>query len=223
MLKSCRFFVIAIFALAASTICLAADRYEAGKHYDILPQPVPSSDPNRIEVVEMFWYGCPHCYHFEPSLKPWVAALPKDVAFVRLPVTWSDDATTHAKIFYTAKQFHKLEQMHDTIFNTMQIEHKKLTDENEIAALFARFGVDEKSFASTFNSFVVDAAVRQAGELTREYKLTGTPMLVVNGKYTISASREVSQEEMLKIASFLIEKERAEKAKPDKKSSGKMK
>lgn len=199
-------------ALLAVPLChaeAAKVQYEAGKHYEVLQKPVATSDPKRIEVIELFWYGCPHCYHFEPSLKPWVAALPKDVNFQRMPAMWSDEMMTHAKIFYTAKQFNKLDAMHDSIFTAMQVEKKRLTDEQEIADLFSKFGVNQKAFSGTFNSFIVDAAARQAADRGRDYGLTGTPMLVVNGKYTISASQIVSQEDMLKIASFLIEKERA--------------
>ena len=209
-IKPCFLFSILLMlyilpALAASD----QDKYVAGTHYEALAQPVPTNDPSRIEVVELFWYGCPHCYHFEPSLKTWVAALPKDVDFERMPAMWSDAMTVHAKIFYTAKQFKKLDAMHDAIFTALQVQKKRLTEEGEISQFFANYGVNPKEFSSTFNSFIVDSAVRQAEDKARAYKMNGTPTLVVNGKYTISARENVSQADMLNIASFLIEKERA--------------
>lgn len=209
-------FVIALFPLLS---CHAENKdeavaYLAGTHYEVLPTPVRTTDLSKIEVAEFFWYGCPHCYHFEPSLAAWKKGLPKDVSFVRVPAIWHTDMESHAKMFYAAEQLGKLDELHDDFFTAMQLGKMKLVDKQEIAGLFAKRGVSEEAFSKAFDSFGVSAQVKQAQSKAGGSRISGTPELVVNGKYRISTrfasdhGAKMSLAEMLKVADFLVQKER---------------
>ncbi len=201
---------ILLVCLFSPAIVMAED-YVAGQHYQVLANPVPTLNADKIEVVELFWYGCPHCFKFEPLLDKWSATLADDVDFSHSPAMWNERMTTHAKIFYTAEVLGVQDKAHNAVFTTMNVENKKLLDEDEIAALFATFGVSKKDFSKAFNSFGVSSSTRQADARARGYKITGTPEMVVNGKYRISGSTAGSQAKMLDVANYLIEKERQAK------------
>ena len=184
-----------------------------GTQYERLPEPVRTADPTRIEVVELFWYGCPHCFHFEPLLEKWSQALPKDVDFHRSPAMWNRPMAIHAQAFYAAQALGVLDKMHNPLFNALNVDHKHLETEDELAELFAAHGVKEEDFRKAFNSFGVQASVKQADARARSYRMTGTPEVVVNGKYRVSTRTAGNPEGMLKVMDFLIEKERAARAK----------
>lgn len=195
--------------LTSMAACQAAESepFEAGVHYEVLPQPVPTVDPGRVEVTEVFWYGCSHCYDFEPKLEPWIKKLPENVVFTRVPAVWHPEMALHAKAYYTAKAMNVLDKMHPVIFEAMNLQHKKLRSEEEIAELFVANGIDKETFIKTFESFGVSQSVRVGDSKQRGYRIKGTPELVVNGKYRISTRHVGSHEKMLKVAEFLIEKE----------------
>lgn len=212
-----RFSQILLFVSALLPLLACADEksaapaYVAGKHYEVLPTPIPLVEAGKIEVAEFFWYGCVHCYHFEPSVAAWLKKLPKDVNFVRVPAVWHPDMAMHARMYYAAQQLNKLDEMHDGFFNAMQVGKMKLNSREEIAKLFAEKGVSSELFAKTFDSFGTDSMVKQAQAKATGAKISGTPELVVNGKYRISSRGAGSQAEMLKVADFLIAQERAAK------------
>ena len=193
---------------AAST---AAPTYEEGKDYVKVDPPVRTTTPDKIEVTELFWYGCGHCYHFEPLLNAWEATLPEDVQLVKSPAMWRESMQTHARIFYTAKALDLLDQIHPRVFAAMHKEHQRLLEEDEIAALFAEFNVDKEKFKKTFDSFGVSSQLQQADSRARGYKIEGTPELVVDGRYRVSSRLAGNQQDMLKVAKFLVDKIRAEK------------
>jgi thiol:disulfide interchange protein DsbA len=183
-----------------------------GTHYERIPEPVRTADPSRIEVVEMFWYGCVHCFHFEPLLAKWQQTLPKDVDFHRSPAMWNQPMALHAQAFYTAQVLGVLPKVHDPLFNALNVDRKPLATEADLAALFVAHGVKEEDFHKAFNSFGVQASVKQADARARSYGITGTPEVVVEGKYRVSARTAGSPENMLKVMDFLIAKERAARA-----------
>lgn len=197
----------------------SAEEYVAGKDYEVLPTPVITRNPDKIEVVEMFWYGCSHCFHFEPMIVKWKKGLADDVDFHPVPALWNGTMKLHAQAFYTADALGILDQTHEAFFNAMHVEKKRFNDAESIADFFARFDIDHDTFMKTFNSFGVKSAVSLAESRGRSYRMKGTPELVVNGKYRVAGSLAGSQQNMLKVADFLIEKERkamAAKAKPEK-------
>ena len=187
-------------------------RYEADKHYLVLPQAVRTSDPGKIEVAEVFWYGCPHCYQYSGTIKAWADTLADDVVFVRNPTTLGRrQAEIHTRAYYTAKALNNLDKMHGKLFSAYHDQKNYLRNEREIGDLFVEAGVDRDKFTSVFNSFGVISQSAQAESRARGYRVTGTPSLIVNGRYRITGQSAGSNAAMLDIAEFLIEKERQAK------------
>ncbi|MDX1491382.1 MAG: thiol:disulfide interchange protein DsbA/DsbL [Pseudohongiellaceae bacterium] len=204
--------LLAVLLLAPLAFAVVAqpEKYVAGTHYTVLPTAVKTNDPSKIEVVEVFWYGCSHCFRFEPLIENWEASIPADVDFVRFPGMWNDLMKIHAQVFYAAEALGKLEELHSPIFDAINIQGNRLATEQQIAALFAEHGgVSAEEFSKAFNSFSVRTKVNQAEAKMREYQVRSTPNMVVNGKYLISTGESVrTQEEMLEVVDFLVNKER---------------
>ena len=188
---------------------------EAGKTYVELANPVPVAEPGKIEVVELFWYGCPHCYAFEPTINPWAAKLPADVHFVRIPAMFGGPWDAHGQLFLTLEAMGVENKVHAAIFNAIQKEGKRLTDKNDMADFVATQGVDKDKFLQTFDSFAIKGKIAQAKELAKKYEVSGVPTLIVNGKYRFDLGTAGGPEQALNVADQLIAKERAaEKAAP---------
>ena len=201
-----------LLALLAPLLACAQDErnFVEGTHYQRLPQEMRVRDATKIEVVEVFWYGCVHCFHLEPLIAKWKNKAGDDVDFWRSPAMWNERMAVHAQAFYAAQALGKLEELHTPIFTALNVERKKLADATEIGKFFAKYGVGETEFNKAFNSFGVGSSVRQADARARSYKITGTPEIVVNGKYRVSARDAGGQAEMLKVVDFLVEIERAQ-------------
>jgi thiol:disulfide interchange protein DsbA len=202
-------FSLLLFGLSCVAGDDAQETYVAGTHYDLIEPSVRPLDTDTIEVAEFFWYGCGHCYSFEPVLEHWKKTMPEDVSFRGLPAVWQNKMELHAKAYYAADALGVLDTMHLVIFQAMNVDGKPLASQEEIAALFVANGVSDEDFNKAFNSFGVSGQVPQAISIAKAAKVTGTPTLMVNGKYLISSRKAGSQAEMLKVADFLIEKERA--------------
>jgi thiol:disulfide interchange protein DsbA len=187
----------------------AAEPIEAGKQYVELSSAVPVSEPGKIEVVEMFWYGCPHCYAFEPTINPWAEKLPADVHFVRIPAMFGGPWDAHGQLFLTLQSMGVENKVHSAVFNAIQKEHKKLTTPDEMAEFVATQGVDKDKFLATFNSFAIKGQIVAAKELAKKYEITGVPTLIVNGKYRFDLGSAGGPEQTLQVADQLIAKERA--------------
>lgn len=200
---------LAVFAPLSVMAEQSADKYVEGTHYDLITPAIRTTEPDKIEVAEFFWYGCGHCYNFEPMIVQWKKTLADDVNFVGSPAMWNPLMELHAKAFYAADALGVLDTLHPVLFQAMNVDRKKLGSQEEIAELFAAHGVAVEDFNKAFESFGVGSQVRQANSRARAAKITGTPALMVNGKYHISSRKAGSQANMLKIAEYLIEKERA--------------
>ena len=168
----------------------------------------PTQTGNNIEVVEVFWYGCPHCYSFEPFIEAWLETMPEDVQFIRLPGVLAQNWMTHAKAYYTAEKLGVLDKTHRSLFDTIHKEKKPVFTDDQIRDFFVSKGISAEQFSQTYTSKEVEAKIRQAYFLARDYKLTGVPALVINGKYVTSPSHAGSSEETIKVINALIEKER---------------
>ncbi len=186
---------------------------EPGKSYMELKNPVPISEPGKIEVVELFWYGCPHCYAFEPIINPWIEKLPADVHFVRIPAMFGGPWKAHGQLFLTLDAMGVEHKVHAAIFNAIQNERKKLVEPEEMADFVATQGVDKDKFLATFNSFAVKGKIAQVTELAKKYEVSGVPTLIVNGKYRFDLGTAGGPEAALNVADQLIAKERAAGAK----------
>ncbi|MDP3847778.1 MAG: thiol:disulfide interchange protein DsbA/DsbL [Pseudomonas sp.] len=189
----------------------AAMNLEAGKQYVELNTAVPVSKPGKIEVVELFWYGCPHCYSFEPTINPWAEKLPADVNFVRIPAMFGGVWDIHGQAFITLETMQVEHKVHKAVFEAIQKEGKKLANPEAFADFVATQGVDREAFLNTYNSFGVKGQVANAKRLAMAYQITGVPSMIVNGKYRFDIGSSGGPEQTLQVADQLIAKERAAK------------
>ena len=200
----------AVFAgLSLFGATASAEDIQAGKQYVELGSPVPVAQPGKIEVVELFWYGCPHCYQFEPSILPWAEKLPEDVNFVRVPALFGGLWNVHGQMFLTLEAMGVEDKVHQAVFSAIHNEQKKLATPEEMAEFLAGQGVDKDVFLKTFNSFAVKGQMEKAKKLAMSYQITGVPVMVVNGKYLFDLGSAGGPEGALKVADHLIAKERA--------------
>lgn len=208
MLKS---LLIGLAALGLSTVTAAANLVE-GQHYTVLDTPVKTQvEDGQIEVTEVFWYGCPHCYSLEAPLNAWVAELPEDVTFNRLPATMGDVWVKHAVAYYAAEDLGILDQVHSDFFTALHEQGEHLTEADDIAAFFSDYGVSEEDALSALNSFGVKSQVNQANARMRGMQLMGVPALVVDGRYVITPRTAGSLDNMPQIAEALIDQVRDER------------
>lgn len=170
----------------------------------------------KILVQEFFWYGCPHCFHFEPALEPWVKKLPEDVEFERVAYPLGPNWVPLCRAFYAAKYMGVVPQTHTKIFNDIHVKRMRPVTKEQIADMYADLGVDRQKFLEMYDSFAVDNAVRRAQAIGKQADISGVPSILVNGKYMTSGNMAGSNEAMLGIVNALIAKIRAEKAAADK-------
>ncbi|MAT94234.1 MAG: disulfide bond formation protein DsbA [Halioglobus sp.] len=207
------FLPLSLLFLAMACSAQDSPTYVAGQHYDVINSQVARTAPrDKIEVAEFFWYGCGHCYTFEPMLQEWKKTLPDDVAVRPIPAVWRDVMELHARAYFTAEALGVVDTVHPALFQAMHVDRKRLGSEEEIAQVFVANGVAREDFDNTFGSFGVSSQVRQAMAAAKGAGITGTPAMMVEGKYHISAGKAGSQADMLKVADFLVEKERAARA-----------
>lgn len=194
-----------LFIVFVSSTGFTQALYREGTHYNVINPAVETLDPSKVEVTEVFWYGCKHCYNFAPSFKQWSEKLPDYVYTRHMPAVWDPRTLAHAQLFYTAEAFNKLDVMHNEIFQAFNPNKShRFVKAKQMYQLFAKHDISEADFLKTFNSFPIKNAVARAERTARAYGVTGTPTLVVNGKYIIKSSRE-----MLNVANFLISREQA--------------
>jgi thiol:disulfide interchange protein DsbA len=186
-----------------------AEGYQAGTHYDVVVPAQRTRDADKIEVVEFFAYSCSHCYNFEPLLTQWKPRLADDVNFMPSPAVWNAAMEPHAKAFYAAQALGVLDTLHGALFAAMHVDGKRLASEGEIRQLFVTNGVAAADFDKAYNSFGVSSQVRQAIARAKGARVTGTPEMMVAGKYRVTTRKAGSQANMLKIVDFLIAKERS--------------
>lgn len=208
---------LALPLFATAEAAPAKATYQEGKQYTVISgQPKPPKT-GKIEVTELFWYGCGHCYNFEPVLEKWETTLGSDVKLVRSPAMWKQRANpadamwTHARLYYTAQAMGALKKLHMPFFEAMHKNNKMLLDKAEIASVVNANGVDGDVFVKTMDSFGVNSQIEAADKRQKTYRITGTPEMVVGGYYHVSASRAGTQEEMLKVVDYLVEKIRSER------------
>lgn len=208
--------VLMLFVLIPVASCGAqsddvadASAYQPGKDYSVIPRPVKTADPSKIEVVEIFWYGCIHCFRLEPEIEDWIPTLAEDVDFVRMPAIWAEVMNLHAAMLYANEALGLTDQLHSAIFKEMNVERNQLASEAAILKFIGKQGVDEEKYRRAMNSFGVSSQVLQAKSKMGAYGVRGTPEIVINGKYKLSTSMSGSHERMLKIADALIAQERA--------------
>jgi len=187
---------------------LAQANFQSGVHYTELAKPVQTADPSKIEVVELFWYGCPHCDALDPALEAWKAQLPEDVQFVRMPVVFGRNWEMHARMFWVAKNLGILDQVHQPLFNALHRENQRLLREDEAVAFLARFGADPATVKRELKGFATESGMRLADARSRAYGISGVPALVIDGRYVTGVGQAGSQQALFTLMNELIEKRR---------------
>ena len=183
-------------------------RYVAETYKLIIP-PQPTQTGDKIEVLEIFWYGCPQCYDLEPYLEQWLKSKPEDVEFVRVPGILGKGWLAHAKAFYTAEKLGVLEKIHRPLFDAIHKEGEHIMDEKRLKSFFISQGIDGDEFSEIYNSEEIDAKIKQAFILGKNYKITGVPTVIVNGKFRTSASLSGGNAGIINTINELTDRERA--------------
>jgi thiol:disulfide interchange protein DsbA len=208
-----RIFTLFAFICLSGAVLAQGQKIEEGFDYRILPIPQPVETKGKVEVIEFFWYGCPHCYDFEPELISWVKRQPKDVVFKRVPVAFRDDFMPHSQLFYTLEALGKGDALHEKVMYAMHKENKRLLTESEIADWAAAQGIDRNTFLATYRSFAVTSKARAARQLADAYRIDGVPTIVMQGKYVTSPSIAGTKAKAIGVMDFLEEKIRKDKYK----------
>ncbi|HZP13228.1 MAG TPA: thiol:disulfide interchange protein DsbA/DsbL [Nevskiaceae bacterium] len=205
----------ALALLAALPLaCTAADDTpKEGVQYKRVLQPQDPIDPKKVEVTEVFWYGCPHCYHFDPTIEGWRAKAPGDVIFDRLPSTLGRaDGEVHARAFFIAEALGVGDKVHKPLFNAIHQDHKMMNTLDQLRELFGQVaGVKPQDFDNASSSFMVDSRMRRSETLLRAYGISSVPTIVVDGRYMTGAGMAGSEEKVLDVLDFLVEKVRKER------------
>ncbi len=184
-----------------------------GRDYAVLLSPQPTTSGDKIEVLEFFWYGCPHCYKLHPLIRSWLKKVPKDVSFKYIPAIFRKNWIPGAKTFYTLEILGEKDKLHDKVYDAIHKEKIDLTNEELLFNWVEKQGVDRKKFISVYNSFSVVNKSSQSSQMSRKYGLKGVPSLVVDGKYLISGKMGGTPQETIKTLDQLISKVRREKTK----------
>ncbi len=210
MIHILKLFSIFLLIFSANQLILAQTpiKVEEGFDYRVLPLTQPIDAKGKVEVIEFFWYGCPHCYEFEPELKGWIKRQNKDVVFKKVPIAFREELMPHSQLFYALEALGKGDTLNDKVMFAMHRENKRLLNENEIADWVAAQGVDRNAFLAAYRSFAVLSKARAANQLGNAYRIDGVPTVAVQGKYITSPSIAGSRAKAVNIMDFLVNKVR---------------
>lgn len=201
-------FVSLLAPLAVTPITANAAPYEAGVDYKVITPPQPTDSANQIQVIELFWYGCPHCHHFIPYVDRWLKHKPANVDFELMPAVLRPEWEVHARFYYAEQALGLTDKLHVKLFDAIHDERLPLYTEDALLDWVAKQGVDRQSFADAMHSFAVNLKVNRAREMGRRYGVDGTPAVIVDGKYRIEPGMNGADfKEMLKVVNFLVKKE----------------
>ena len=184
------------------TVVHAADSpeppFQEDRDYVRLPTPQPPATPGKIEVLEFFSYTCPHCYDLDPTVREWLKHKPENVTFTRIAVAFGANWEPSARAYYAAEELGVLDKVHQPLFDAIHRERRKLSTEDELAAFFAEFGVDQAAFHKAYTSFQTETQLRRGNQLAQRFGVRGVPTVIVNGQY------EVRSAQPFEVVDFLI-------------------
>jgi thiol:disulfide interchange protein DsbA len=178
--------------------------FDEGIEYVALAEPQPTESGDKIEVVEVFMYSCPHCFHLEPAIESWLKTKPENVEFRRMPAVFGPKVEPHARAFYAAEVVGAQDKFHEPLFKALHVQKRKIWDEDALVAFAVEQGIDGEEFRNAYNSFFVNAKVRRAAEMGRRFGVDGVPAAVINGKYRTSPSQTGSKETFVEVMDYLI-------------------
>ena len=183
-----------------------AQAFQAGRNYDVLNPSLPVDAPaGKIEVLEFFWYGCIHCYNFEPTVNLWLKGAAPDIAFRQVPAIFNDRWKHDAQIYYSFEAMGALPKVHQPLFDAIHKSKLETTNRKAFDEFLGKQGVDLKKFEEAFKSFGVQSKMKRAYQTTRAYRVDGTPSLAVHGTYTITADQGGSAKGMFAVADYLAD------------------
>jgi protein dithiol oxidoreductase (disulfide-forming) len=207
-----RLLTLLLLVLAAPlALAQAPEKYVAGTHYHLIEPAQPTANPNKIEVIESFSYGCIHCAHFQPNVEAWKKKLPADVSFALLPAFFQPYFALMGRAYYAAEALGVVEASHAAMFKAVFDEKRQMRTIEEIAEFYKAYGVKPEDFVAAAKSFAVEAKVKRADDLTKRYGVDGTPDFIVNGKYRVGPRSAGGYDKIFDVVDFLIAKERAAK------------
>ena len=198
---------ILLVGLLMSLPAFQALAFDEGIEYAKVSQPQPTETEGKVEVLEFFWYGCPHCWHLEPLLKKWKETMPANAQFRRSPAILGPTWEPLARAYFAAELLGKAEDLHEPLFEAVQVKKQRLTDADSIAKFVATLGLDPEAFKEAYGSFFVDMQVRKTVELTRIFGVDGVPAIIVNGKYRTSAAQAGGNDQIMGVVTQLIQQE----------------
>jgi protein dithiol oxidoreductase (disulfide-forming) len=187
------------------------EKYQSGKHYFVIDPAQPTSSGNKIEVLEVFMYTCPHCYDLEPYLTEWQAKKADDVAYSPFPAAWNEPVEAFARAFYAAETLGILDASHEKFFAAIHKEHTPFRTIEDIAEWYTQFGVTKEQFLSAASSFAVNTKINRSKAMVPRWGVAGTPTLIINGKYRFDVSSAGGHQNVADLIDFLVAKERAAK------------
>jgi len=195
----------ALLGVAFGTLlAVRAWAVDEGIDYTELAKPQPTERGEKIEVLEVFMYSCPHCFYLEPTLEEWLAIKPEKVVFDRMPAIFNAKVVPHAKAYYAAEQLGKIEQFHLPLFRTLHENKQAIWDEDALVAFAEAQGIDGKAFRNAYNSFSVDMRMQQARKMGKAFGIDSVPTVIVNGKYRTSPTQAGSRKKMVQVIDYLI-------------------
>ncbi len=194
-------------SLMLSTQVMAQLAYQEGVDYKRISPAVKTSSPDKVVITEMFWYGCPHCFRFEPYIEKWASNLPDTVVFEQIPSVLNPRWADHARTFYSLKLMGKQDQLHSKIFDAIHVRRQRIDQLDAIADFVAEQGIDKVKFRETFHSFPVDALLRKNLQKESKYGHSGVPAVIINGKYLTSGTMAGSNERLIQVINFLVAEE----------------
>jgi thiol:disulfide interchange protein DsbA len=203
-----RLLSLVLVSALALPIAAQANALVAGKDYTALTEPQPVENKKKVEVIEFFWYGCPHCNDIDPKVEAWLKTLPADVEFRREHINWGPLQKEHAKLYYSLKSLGWLPQHHGAVFESIHKQNNRLAKKDERDSWLKARGLDAGKFNATFDSFSIEAQASRMSETSKKYRINGVPTFVVNGKWVTSPSVAGSEARVFEVLNGLIAQER---------------
>ena len=211
---------IALFGLIAAATSHAATpaapvspmKWQEGTRYFLVEPPQPTASGSKVEVLEVFSYACIHCAHFQPTADTIKKELPSYASFSYMPAIFTPQWEPYARAFYTAQSLGVLDKSHQALFDALHTQHKPLSDINALAAVYADYGIDPAKFISASTSFEVESKMARSVAMVPKYGIDGTPSIIVNGKYRLNRGSAGSDEQVVELVKYLVEKAHKETA-----------
>ena len=214
-MKPIRFLTILLLLVSLGLAAVSGARAEIveGRDYTVLPEPRPTQSGKNIEVLEFFWYGCPHCYDLHPLIKVWQKKMPKDVSFRYVPAVFRANWVAGTKTFYALEALGVRDKLHDKVYDAIHLDKIDLSKEDILFDWMAKQGIERQKFVDAYNSFSVQNQATRSTQMSKDYNLSGVPALVVDGRYLTSGKMGGTPQDTIRTLEELIVKVRKERAK----------